>query len=41
LKTTAQNTSCAVDLTNKAKGLYFYSIRSKNRKVQQGKIIIQ
>ena len=41
LKTTAQNTSCTVDLTNKAKGLYFYSIHSKNRKVQQGKIILQ
>lgn len=41
LKTTAQNTSCSVDLTNKAKGFYFYSISTKNRKVQQGKIIIQ
>ena len=41
LKTSAQNTSCTIDLTNKAKGLYFYSIRSKNRKVQQGKIILQ
>jgi hypothetical protein len=41
LKTTAQNTSCSVDLTNKAKGFYFYSISSKNRKVQQGKIIVQ
>lgn len=40
-KTTTQNTSCSVDLTSKAKGLYFYSISNKNKRIKQGKIIVQ
>ncbi|MCX6296350.1 MAG: peptidylprolyl isomerase [Bacteroidetes bacterium] len=41
LKTLVKNTFYKIDLSNKAKGFYFYSITYQNKKVQQGKIIIQ
>ena len=41
LKTVVKNSSYKIDLSNKAKGIYFYSITNQNKKVQQGKIIIQ
>ena len=40
-KTVSKNTTTTVDLTNKAKGIYFYSVSTKNKRVQQGKIIVQ
>jgi hypothetical protein len=40
LKTTTKNNFCQVDLTGKSEGLYFYCITSQNRKIKQGKIIL-
>lgn len=41
LKTSTKNTSCTVDLTDKAKGVYLYSISDQDKIKQQGKIIVQ
>jgi peptidyl-prolyl cis-trans isomerase B (cyclophilin B) len=41
LKTTVKNNSYNIDLSDKAKGFYFYRISDQNKKVQQGKIIVQ
>lgn len=40
-KTTAANNSCSLDLTGKAKGIYFYTISDGNRNIKQGKLIIE
>ena len=40
-KTVSKSAATTIDLTNKAKGIYFYSVSSKNKRVQQGKIIVQ
>ena len=37
----SKNNSCTIDLTGKAKGVYFFSITDKNKNVQQGKIIVE
>ncbi|MFL5765069.1 MAG: peptidylprolyl isomerase [Bacteroidia bacterium] len=39
--TRTQNNSCTVDISGKAKGIYFYSIIDNNNKIQQGKLIVQ
>lgn len=41
LKTNSTDNSCSVDLTGKAKGIYYFSITDKNKNVQEGKIIVQ
>ncbi|HET6989804.1 MAG TPA: peptidylprolyl isomerase [Bacteroidia bacterium] len=41
LKTTTRNSSCQIDLSDKSKGLYFYCITSQNKKIKQGKIILE
>lgn len=40
-KTITKNNSCTIDLSGKAKGIYFYNIGSQNKKFQQGKIIVK
>ncbi|CAN5346931.1 hypothetical protein BH09BAC5_BH09BAC5_28420 [soil metagenome] len=41
LKTTTENSECTIDLINKETGLYFYTITSQNKKIKQGKIILE
>lgn len=41
LKAKPQNSSALVDLTGKAKGIYFYRITGRDGKMQQGKLILQ
>lgn len=41
LKTTSYNNSCSIDLTGKAKGIYYFNIIDKNKNVQEGKIVVQ
>lgn len=41
LKTTSKNNSCSFDLSDRAKGVYFFSISSKNKNNIEGKIIVQ
>lgn len=41
LKTTSKNNSCSIDLSEKTKGIYFFSIQTENKNIQQGKIIVQ
>lgn len=36
-----KNNDCTIDLTDKSKGLYFYTITSQNRKIKQGKIVVE
>ncbi len=40
-KTITKNNSHLIDLTEKEKGVYFYSIYNKNNRIQQGEIIVQ
>lgn len=40
-KTKANGSSCKIDLTANAKGIYFYSISNRNRKIKQGKLILE
>lgn len=41
LKTNSYNNSCSVDLTGRAKGVYFFNITDKNKNIYEGKIIVQ
>lgn len=41
LKTTTRNSSCAIDLSDRAKGVYFYSVSDQNKHVQQGKLLLE
>ena len=41
LKATSKNNSCSFDLSDKAKGVYFFSISNKNKNNIDGKIIVQ
>jgi hypothetical protein len=39
--TNTKSNFCTVDISDKAKGIYFYNIIDNNKKVQQGKLIVQ
>jgi peptidyl-prolyl cis-trans isomerase B (cyclophilin B) len=41
LTTTASATSFTIDLSDKAKGVYFYRVRGRGRNVLQGKLLVQ
>lgn len=41
LKTNSNNNSCSIDLTGRAKGVYFFSITDKKKNIYEGKIIVQ
>jgi cyclophilin family peptidyl-prolyl cis-trans isomerase len=40
-RTMAKNSSAVVDISGKAKGIYFFTILDNNKKIQQGKLVIQ
>ena len=39
--TISKGDGTTIDLSEKAKGLYFYSISNKTKEIQQGKIILE
>ena len=41
LKTNSYNNSCSINLTGRAKGVYFFNITDKNKNIYEGKIIVE
>ncbi len=41
LKTTANGTTCSIDLAGKAKGVYFFTVMDQNRIVSRGKLVVE